>query len=139
MLISKENITSVIPQRAPFVMIDSLLNATNEGFESNFLVEEDNLFINDKILSESAIIEHIAQTCAAGFGYIAQQETPGEPKIGFIGAVTQIVPKSSAQLGNLLETKVNVLSSFDTIHLVEGVTSCNGQEILSCQMKIVLP
>lgn len=139
MLISKENITSVIPQRAPFVMIDALVDAHAEGFESNFKIEANNVFVNDSTLSESAVIEHIAQTCAAGFGYLAQQENPGEPKIGFIGAVTQVVPKASAHVGDVLSTQITILNTFDAIHLVEGKTTCKGQEVLTCQMKIVLP
>lgn len=138
MLINKENITSIIPQRAPFVMIDSLLNANETGFNTNFEITAENLFLENGILSESSLIENIAQTCAAGFGYLNSLIEGGEPKLGFIGAVTQVQVENNAKLNDLIETSVQILSTFDTIHLVEGVAKSNGQVLLTCQMKIVL-
>ena len=114
MLISKENITSIIPQRAPFVMIDSLLTADESGFKTEFKIAENNLFLENAILSESALIENIAQTCAAGFGYLNSLEEGGEPKLGFIGAVTQVQVEKPAKQDDLIETSVQVLSTYDT-------------------------
>jgi 3-hydroxymyristoyl/3-hydroxydecanoyl-(acyl carrier protein) dehydratase len=138
MLINKENITSIIPQRAPFVMIDSLLDANETGFNTDFQITSENLFLEDGILSESSLIENIAQTCAAGFGYLNSLVEGGEPKLGFIGAVTQVQVINPAKLDDLIETSVQILSTFDTIHLVEGTAKSNGKVLLSCQMKIVL-
>lgn len=138
MLINKENITSIIPQRAPFVMIDSLLDANEGGFNTQFKITSDNLFLENGILSESSLIENIAQTCAAGFGYLNSLIEGGEPKLGFIGAVTHVNVVKAAKLDDLIETSVQVLSTFDTIHLVEGTAKANGEVLVTCQMKIVL-
>lgn len=138
MLINKENITSIIPQKAPFVMIDTLLSADQNGFQSTFTIASNNLFLASGVLSESALIENIAQTCAAGFGYLNSLEEDGEPKIGFIGAVTQVQNQLPAKENDLIETSVRILSTFDTIHLIEGTATSNGEVLLSCQMKIVL-
>lgn len=138
MLINKENITSIIPQRTPFVMIDSLLTADETGFKTEFKIAPDNLFLENAILSESALIENIAQTCAAGFGYLNSLAEGGEPKLGFIGAVTQVQVEKPAKQDDLIETSVQILSTFDTIHLVEGTAKSNGNVLLTCQMKIVL-
>lgn len=138
MLINKENITSIIPQRAPFVMIDSLLDANEGGFHTQFRITPDNLFLENGILSESSLIENIAQTCAAGFGYLNSLVEGGEPKLGFIGAVTHVKVEKAAKQDDLIETSVQVLSTFDTIHLVEGTAKANGEVLVTCQMKIVL-
>ncbi|WP_343748754.1 hypothetical protein [Fluviicola sp.] len=138
MLINKENITSIIPQKAPFVMIDALVSADPNGFQSTFTIASNNLFLENGVLSESALIENIAQTCAAGFGYLNSLEEDGEPKIGFIGAVTQVQNQIPAKENDLIETSVQILSTFDTIHLIEGTAKSNGEVLLSCQMKIVL-
>lgn len=138
MLINKENITSIIPQRSPFVMIDSLLTADESGFRTEFQIMPDNLFLENTVLSESALIENIAQTCAAGFGYLNSLEEGGEPKLGFIGAVTQVQVRQAAKENDLIETSVQVLSTFDTIHLIEGTAKTNGTVLITCQMKIVL-
>ena len=81
MLINKENIQTYLPQRPPFVMIDELINATETSFESAFEVVESNLFIENGILSESALVENVAQTCAAGFGCVFFRPSPGVSKL----------------------------------------------------------
>ncbi|MEZ5069007.1 MAG: hypothetical protein R2847_11185 [Bacteroidia bacterium] len=51
-------------------MIDTLKQADETGFQSEFTARADNIFMKDNRLTEPALIENIAQTyCAAGFGY----------------------------------------------------------------------
>lgn len=138
MLADKNSITRFIPQRAPFVMIDELHTANEEGFTTQFEIQSSNLFLENGILSESSLIENIAQTCAAGFGYINSQNGKGEGQLGFIGAISKLSVTKSAKEGDLIATNVSILSSFDSIHLIEGVATCNGQELVKCQMKIVI-
>jgi predicted hotdog family 3-hydroxylacyl-ACP dehydratase len=138
MLINKENITNYIPQRAPFVMIDELVTADESGFSSTFKIESDNLFLNDSVLSESALVENIAQTCAAGFGYVNSLKEDSEPQLGFIGAVTRLSVLDSTKLNASLSTKVEILNTFDSIHLIQGTVYDNDRELITCQMKIVL-
>lgn len=138
MRINKEEITRYIPQRAPFVMIDSLIDADEKGFESRFEVAPSNLFLNEGVLSESSVIENIAQTCAAGFGYVNSQKGAGEGQLGFIGAISRLKVHALPKLNDVIETKITVLNAFDAIHLIEGVASINNQPVLECQMKIVI-
>lgn len=138
MLVNKESITNFIPQRAPFVMIDELISATEEGFHTTFIIDEDNLFLENGVLSESSLIENIAQTCAAGFGYINSQKGNSEGQLGFIGSVSKLSVENQAKLGDRITTNVTILTSFDAIHLIEGVASSNGVELVKCQMKIVI-
>ena len=65
----KENIKFLIPHREPFIMIDNLTDVSPTKFESIFFVCSDNIFVRNEILQEPALIENIAQTCAAGFGF----------------------------------------------------------------------
>lgn len=138
MLISQENILQFIPQRKPFVMIDSLMEASDDAFQSEFKIAPSNIFLEHEKLSESALIENIAQTCAAGFGYLGSQKGGAAGGLGFIGAVTKVENHKKAKLGDTIRTKINVISSFDNIHLVEGTAYCNEETLLTCQMKIVV-
>lgn len=138
MLINKENILNYIPQRAPFVMIDALVLATEKEFESTFKVLDSNLFIENDTLSESALVENIAQTCAAGFGYQGSQKGEEAGKLGFIGAVTKLTVFALPNSGTELRTKIEILNTFDAIHLIQGTVFHNGNELLTCQMKIVV-
>ncbi len=138
MLIDKQNITRFIPQRFPFVMIDELVKADESGFESSFKIDDDNLFLNEGILSESSLVENIAQTCAAGFGYVNSLKGEGEGQLGFIGAVSRLSVEKLPATGATISTKIEVLSTFDAIHLIQGTASSEGEKLVECQMKIVI-
>jgi predicted hotdog family 3-hydroxylacyl-ACP dehydratase len=137
MLIDKENIKTYIPQREPFIYIDELVSADESGFNSRFKVQLDTVFLENGLLSESALVENIAQTCAAGFGYLGSLNGSGEARLGFIGAVSRLEVFFSAKSLDQLETRVDIVNSFENIHLIEGVAICNGVELIKCQMKIV--
>lgn len=138
MLIDKNTITNYIPQCFPFVMVDKLIAADETYFESEFEIAADNLFLEEGILSESALIENIAQTCAAGFGYVNSQKGEAAGKLGFIGSVSRLEVKKAANQHDTITTKVNVISTFDTIHLIEGTAFKGEEELVTCQMKIVV-
>jgi 3-hydroxymyristoyl/3-hydroxydecanoyl-(acyl carrier protein) dehydratase len=137
MLINQSAVKTIIPQREPFIMIDHLLRADDSGFSTSFEIKEDNVFFENGTVSSSAIIENIAQTCAAGFGYLGSQAGEGKAKLGFIGAISKLTVSGTANLSDTVETNVTILNSFENIHLVEGVATVNGEPIVSCQMKIV--
>ena len=137
MKISKENIKSFIPQREPFIMIDSLIDASPAKFESNFLISNENIFLKNEILLEPALIENIAQTCAAGFGFV-QSQSGGEPRLGFIGAVSKLEVHSLPKVNSIINTYVSVTYQLENIFLVKGENFCNGKKLLECEMKIVI-
>jgi 3-hydroxyacyl-[acyl-carrier-protein] dehydratase len=138
MKIEKANIKKYIPQREPFIMIDALIDATNEGFRSEFEIVDSNCLLINDVLSESALVENIAQTCAAGFGYLNSLIEDSEPRLGFIGAVTKLINFKSAVLHQKIDTTVSILNTFENIHLIQGTCFVDEVKLLECQMKIVL-
>ena len=46
-MITKENIETVLPHRAPFIMIDNLIRADAKEFETDFIVQHDNIFLKN--------------------------------------------------------------------------------------------
>jgi hypothetical protein len=138
MKVNKENIKNYIPQREPFIMIDSLVDASEFGFKSEFIIASTNLFLENGVLSESSLVENVAQTCAAGFGYINSLIADAEPRLGFIGAITKLTNFNYAALNDKIETSVSILNTFENIHLIQGTCISNGEKLLECQMKIVL-
>jgi len=137
MLLTKENITKIIPQQFPFVMVDNLVSADETGFKSTFKVEESNLFLKDGKLQEPALIENIAQTVAAGFGYVDKQGG-GKPKIGFIGGISKLKIHALPLLNKTIETNVIHLHQFENIYLIRGENFCDGDLLVECEMKIVI-
>jgi len=139
MLVNSAQITDFIPQRAPFIMIDSLELVQDDLFVGHFTIKDNHLFLTGNTLGEEALIESIAQTCAAGFTYLSKQKGLKGGGLGFIGAVTKLVVSGTVSLNEVLKMEVRLLTSFDKIQLIEGTVSVNSKPILNCQMKIVTP
>jgi predicted hotdog family 3-hydroxylacyl-ACP dehydratase len=137
MIVTKDNIGRYLPQKSPFIMVDALISATETGFESQFTVRADNLFLEGETLMEPSLIENIAQTCGAGFVFL-QSKGSSEPRLGFIGAITKLTVYKLPTLHNLIETRVSIIYSMENIFIAKGENYCNGERLLECEMKIVL-
>jgi len=137
MLLTKEQTANIIPQKVPFVMIDSLLTVDDISFTSSFVAENDNIFSKDGKLQEPALIENIAQTVAAGFSYIGQQDG-GEPKIGFIGAISKLKIHQLPNMGDEITTTVTQQHKFENIYLIRGENHVGNNMLVECEMKIVV-
>jgi predicted hotdog family 3-hydroxylacyl-ACP dehydratase len=75
------NVIELIPQRPPMQMIDRLVSVTEKGGKGSLMIRADNLFVENDRLSESAMVEFIAQTAAAFTGY----KKSGHLRSAFIG------------------------------------------------------
>jgi 3-hydroxyacyl-[acyl-carrier-protein] dehydratase len=137
MKVTKDSIYQYIPHRPPFIMIDNLVSAAQERFESDFFIKSDNVLVEDGHFQESGLLENIAQTCAASFGYLDRQEG-GEPKIGFIGAITKVEVHALPPVNSTITTVVVPMNQLGNIYLVKGESFLEGRILLGCEMKIVV-
>lgn len=136
--LSKIEITELIPQRAPFLMIDKMVSFDKVVTGTIFTVPEDNLFVESGRFSEAGIIENMAQTCAARMGYINKYLNNDEVRLGFIGAIKDLQIQSFPQVGDTMETTIEVLSEYFNLTLARAKTICNNKVIAECEMKISL-
>ena len=137
MLLTKEETAKIIPQKVPFVMIDSLVAVDDKTFTSNFIAQENNLFSKDGKLYEPALIENIAQTVAAGFSFVDRQKG-GEPKVGFIGGISKLKIHHLPNVGDEITTKVSLQHQFENIYLIKGENFVGNTPLVECEMKIVV-
>lgn len=136
-LVTKENIIDYIPQRQPIVMIDTLEYCEGNITITNFEIKKDNIFVKDGVLQEPGIIENIAQTAAAKAGYEIKKYG-AEPMVGFIGAIKDLIIYDLPKVGDILQTTVTLKMEVMGVTLIEGRSVCNGTDIASCEMKIIL-
>jgi hypothetical protein len=135
MRISKAEIERYIPQRKPFIMVDNLTNATPEKFETDFLVLADNIFIEDGVLREFALIENIAQSSAAGLA-ITKKYSSEKPADGFIGAISKLKLYDLPKVHDTIYTIVNLIAQFENMFLLRGENYFNGKKLLECEIKL---
>jgi 3-hydroxymyristoyl/3-hydroxydecanoyl-(acyl carrier protein) dehydratase len=136
--LKKIDILTLLPQRPPFVMIDHLTHFDEVVTTTEFEVRADNLFMENGILNPCALVENIAQTCAARMGYINQYIYQESVKLGFIGSIKDLTVLRPARLGEILSTKIEVLEEIMQMTLVEATVKVGAETIVTAKMKIAL-
>ena len=137
MILDVKGVRELIPQKNPFVMVGELLIAEENKLETNFIINKDNVMVENGEFSTPGLIENIAQTCAAGFGYITKQK--GEnPQIGFIGSISKLKANQRPKVGRKINTIIEVITTFANITLIKGVNYFEGEILVECEMKIVV-
>lgn len=76
-------IETYLPHRPPMLLIDDIISVTDQRFVCHTAIHADCVFAIDGRVHPSAMIEFVAQTCAAGVGVLAAR-TGNPPKVGLI-------------------------------------------------------
>lgn len=132
------NIEHLIPQKAPFVMVDSLLGFSNTNVVSSFKILEANIFFENQELSEPGLIENMAQTVAlhTGYDYFLRGETA---PTGYIGSIKSMEISMLPKLYETIKTEAHILQEFMGVTLVEiTVFNAKKEKIASSIMKTVI-
>lgn len=118
-------------------MLDHLLRADSEVTRTRLEIREDNLFYENGKLSESGVIENMAQTVAIRVGYYFYSINKPAPT-GFIGAVKGMKIHRLPRIGENIECEIEVQQEIFGVTLVIGKTFVGEELIAEGQMKTVL-
>lgn len=136
-IITEDEILKYIPQREPMVMIDRFYGIEGGCSYSSLYVKADNIFCENDFLTESGIIEHIAQSAAVRSGY--EHISRNEPvPVGFIGSVGKLHIYTLPPVGSELQTTLRIEAEMMNIILISAQVEINGEPVAACQMKIAL-
>jgi 3-hydroxymyristoyl/3-hydroxydecanoyl-(acyl carrier protein) dehydratase len=136
-MMAEENILHLIPQRPPFVMVGRLLHADENGTRTSFRIKEENIFVEKGRFREAGLMENIAQTAAAGAGYLSRLENK-PVQVGYIGAVKNLEVSGLPETGDELVTEIKVESRIFNVAVVSGIVRCNEKILAKCEMKIFI-
>jgi predicted hotdog family 3-hydroxylacyl-ACP dehydratase len=136
MQFSDIDITELLPQRRPFILIDRLLDFDKERVQTSFEIRGDNIFCEGNYLNESGLIENIAQTCAARMGYINRYVCGETVKLGLIGAIRNMEIVRLPQVGEVITTQVSIREEVFRMTLVDAAVTVGEELIASGEMKI---
>ena len=133
-----KDIGHLIPQKAPFVMVDTLRSFSADKIKSSFQISEENLFVEDSCLHESGLVENMAQTVAlhTGYDFFIKGE---QPPTGYIGSIKKITINRLPELDETIYTEATILHEFMGVTMV-SIKVCDGSntEIASGEMKTVI-
>ncbi len=132
-------IEQLIPQRAPIVMVDRLLEADGDEALTSLTIAPDNFFLaDDGHLEETGLVEHIAQSASALAGHKALGAGATEPPVGYIGEVKKFRCFHRPAIGDELRTTVTLGAEVGGVRIVHGETRVAGQLVAETQMKIYI-
>jgi predicted hotdog family 3-hydroxylacyl-ACP dehydratase len=134
---SEYQITDLIPQRPPMVMIDLLEHAGEKSAGGKLFIKESNLFCRNGLFQEAGIIEFIAQTAAAYTGYL-HLKAGKEINLGFIGSVKNLVINLLPAVNTAIESEIIVESELLGYSIITGRILQDSRILAECEMRIKL-
>lgn len=132
------NISNLIPQKAPFIMVSTLQDFNHERIVSSLQIAENNLFLEKNIFVEPGLIENMAQTVAlhTGYDYYLKGE---EAPTGYIGSIKSISINKLPKLNDTIKTEAIILHEFMGITMVTiKVFNDKNEVIATGEMKTVI-
>jgi len=136
-IVDSDTILNYIPQRAPIVLISRIYKADETSVITGFDITDDHLLTQHNHLTESGIVENMAQTAASRAGFEAVKNN-AQPAVGFIGNIKDLVIHFLPGSGNELLTEVYTKTQVMNVSIIEAKSYCNNQLVASCEMKIFL-
>lgn len=131
------DIQELVPQRAPVLMVDALLHATDDAAETCLAVRPDNYFLDeDGLLAETGVLEHMAQSASALMGWRERCAGASTPPVGFIGEVKKFRCCRRPSVGENLHTSVTLRAEFDGIWVVGVTTQAGDRLVADTQLKV---
>ena len=131
------SIEDLIPQKKPFVMVDKLLQYSEDKIIAGLTISENNIFTKNTLFTEPGLIEHMAQTIALHTGYQYYLRNLPAPT-GYIGSIKKVEIKKLPKLGEKIKTTVSVLHEIMGVTLVNISVELDNEEIAFGEMKTVL-
>jgi predicted hotdog family 3-hydroxylacyl-ACP dehydratase len=119
-------------------MIDRLTHFEMTVISTGLTIPSDHIFVENGVFTEAGIIESIAQTCAARMGYINKYILKESVKLGFIGAIKNLVIEKCPHAGDTIAITVEVKTEIMSVILAFATVTCGDVLIASGEMKISL-
>lgn len=131
-----KNLTALIPQKHPFILISSLQEVSDNACVTFFSFSVEHVLCEDGKLSSAGLLENMAQSAGCKIGY--EDFIQGKKhNVGFIGEVRDFAFSRLPNAGETLHTIITIENKiFGTVTVMSGKILISDEEIASCKMKI---
>lgn len=130
-----------LPQRRPFMMVDTICSGSEKECKTAFMVNEDLLTLRRGRLSENGILENMAQTCASHIGYVEIHiRKSNKIRVGVVALVKNCRIKSLPRCGEEIETEATLITQLELMSLYHVVVKKKGNvdSIAESDMQVML-
>jgi predicted hotdog family 3-hydroxylacyl-ACP dehydratase len=135
MHIQGEDIKRLIPQRAPFMMVDEFESGDDNHAVTRLTIAKDNYFmLTDGTMATTGLIEHMAQSCSALAGSRSDSTSP----IGMIAEIKHFLCSRRPEAEETLQTEVAFNMTFGQMTLAHCTCTSKGETIAEVDLKIFM-
>jgi predicted hotdog family 3-hydroxylacyl-ACP dehydratase len=118
-------------------MIDRLVGCDETCSNTTLQVTAENVLVYNGELSEAGLMENIAQTAAAGVGYVTLKNN--EPiLVGYIAGVKNLEIFALPKVDDVIETTVIIKTQVFDVTIISGSIKCKDELLATCEMKIFI-
>lgn len=137
-LLRSINVRTILPQREPFVMIDTLVRFEMMSSTTELLIRPTNIFVDDGAFSPFGMMENIAQSCAARIGFYNKYILHKDVQVGYIGAIRDYQIRRLPPAGSTISTTVDVEEEIFGMTLASARILCNDEPIVTATIKLAV-
>ena len=123
---AQRDILSYIPQRPPFVFVDTVEERSEKRASTRYTIPENCPLLSDGVLQLAGLMENAAQTCSVIAGN----------HIAYLGAVKQMDVSRFPTIGETLYTEAVIVQQMLNISLIECTTRVQDETIAITTLKI---
>lgn len=132
-----DHLKMLLPHREPMIMVDALLEFSEGKATVGLTVRADSIFVTATELSETGLIEHMAQAAALYIGFKNHSKN-STAKVGFIAAIKKLNIYQRPHVDAVLNTEVTIIHEIMQLSAVKISTFINNAEIATAEMTTVL-
>ncbi len=136
-IVNSDTILDYIPQREPMVLISRIYKCDESLIVTGFDITDSHILTQNNKLTESGIVENMAQTAASMAGFVAVKNGT-KPVLGFIGNIKNLAINFLPPSGNELYTEVITKTQVMNVSIIEANSYSNNELVATCEMKIFL-
>ena len=118
-------------------MVDELLFVDENTTEARLQIRKDNLLAADGYFSSGGLVEAMAQTAAAGTGYLHRAKGEAVP-VGYIGAIQNLEISDWPAWDDSIRMEVRQVTQVLQVSVVSGKVWLDQKMIARCEMKIFI-
>ena len=129
----------LLPQGAPYVMVDVLTHHDECMTVTELTVAPDNYFVVDGKMCGAGLVENMSQSCAARIGYINKNIRKSIPRPGVVAAIKTLEVHGEPMVGETIVTRVRVVYELEDMLMaaVETVAKNDGRLLLTAEGVVV--
>lgn len=133
----KERIIKYLPQRDPFVMVESLWLNNETTTITSLTITDSNCLVERGIFTESGLLENMAQTAAVrvGYGFI---ETGLEVPVGFITAIKDFKIHAYPKTGEMIYTEAEHVNDVMNFSIVKGRVYVDQKLMAEAEVRVFI-